>query len=243
LVFGYSMASEGWAGRGRTASLTLLDQRCRRATTIGYVSYYSPLAPGGLHFDAQTDAALLDPESGYGSYRYRETPSGLRFVDWTDGQHLASGWMKARVPAYFQVRKNEDRRERLTVEPQADGSVRVLNALGADIDRLYVADASGRVLEAGNIPAGAEQTLSVAAGAAPGEKEPARMRSLFTQSNWLGRFHELQHAPDPAALLAPGCYIAFLDRSPFIESPMAGVEPEHTAAIVYGVFQRPQQPE
>ncbi len=240
LVFGYSVASEGWTGRGRTATLTLLDQRCRRATTIGYVSYYNPLAPGGLHFDAQTDAALLDEDLGYRHYRsYRQQSTGLRFVDWTHGQHLASGWMKARVPAYFQVRKNEDRRERLTVEPQADGSVRVLNALGADIERLYVADASGRVFEGRSIRAGAEQTLSVVAGATPGEDNPTRMRSIFTQSNWLGRFHEMQRTPEPRALLAPGCYIAYLDRSPFIESPLAGVEPEHTAAIVYGVFQRP----
>ena len=237
-VFGYSVASEGWTGRGRTASFTLLDERARRATTIGYVSHYSPLAPGGLRFGAETDVALLDTHAGYRyrRYGYDEPSADLRFVDWTHEQHLASGWMKARVPAYFQIRKNEDRRERLAVEPQPDGSVKVVNALGAGIERLYVADASGRVLEGRNIPAGAERTLSVMAGGVAGEENPDRMRSIFTQSDWLRRFHGIQHAADPAALLAPGCYIAYLERSPFVESPMAGVEPEHTVAIVYGVF-------
>ncbi len=235
MVFGYSMVSEGWAGRGRTASFTLLDERCRRATTIGYVSYYNPLAPGGLRFGAETEVAILESDPRRGRHAFRGAPTGLRFADWTRDQHLASGWMKARVPAYFQVRKNEDRRERLAVQSQPDGSLKVLNALGADVERLYVADASGRVLEGRRIPAGAEQTLSVVAGAVPGEDNPSRMRSIFTQTHWLGRLQELQRATDPAALLAPGCYIAYLGRSPFIESPLAGVEPEHTAAIVYGI--------
>ena len=72
---------------------------------------------------------------------------------------LTSGWVNARVPAYFQFRKNEDRRERLTVEKKADGSLKIVNALGADIRRLYVADASGHVFEGRDIPAGAERTL------------------------------------------------------------------------------------
>jgi hypothetical protein len=36
-------------------------------------------------------------------------------------------------------------------------------------------------------------------------------------------------------MLGPGCYIAVLDKSPFIESPLAGVAFEDTTAIVYGI--------
>ena len=67
-------------------------------------------------------------------------------MDWTNDQYFGSGWVKARVPAYFQIRKNEDRRERLTVQKNDDGALAVTNALGADIRRLCLADASGRSL-------------------------------------------------------------------------------------------------
>ncbi len=240
LVFGYSMASEGWAGRGKTATLTLLDERCHRATTIGYLSYYCPLTPGGLRFNTDTDVAPLETISAHWR-RFRspwERSAGLCFVDWTHDQHLASGWIKARVPAYFQVRKSEDRRERLSVQPQADGSVKVVNALGADIRRLLLADAAGRVFEGHAIPAGAEKILSEKPGAPPVDPNPAHMRATFTSANWLGRFHEADHTPNLGGSLAPGCYVAYLERSPFIESPLQGVEPEHTAAIVYGILRR-----
>ncbi|MDZ7616838.1 MAG: hypothetical protein U1E05_07540 [Patescibacteria group bacterium] len=235
LVFGYSLASEGWAGRGKTATLTLLDEATRRATTVGYVSYYNPLAPGGLQFDLDTDVAMLDAERN--SWRhYRHQATGLRFVDWTHGQHMATGWMKARVPAYLQLRKNADRRERLTVEPQTDGSLKVVNALGAGIKRLCLADAEGRVFEGADIPAGAERTLVRSDASLPDEANPGRMRTIFTDGNWLGRFSMMAGGQDPVSLLAPGCYMAFLDRSPFVESPLASVEPEHSAAIVYGIM-------
>ena len=55
-VFCYALFSEGWTGHGKTASLTLLDERCHRATTIGYLSYYCPLTPSaGLQFGVDTD--------------------------------------------------------------------------------------------------------------------------------------------------------------------------------------------
>ena len=54
-VFGYSLASEGWTIRGKTASLTVLDERFNRATTLGFLSFYSPLTPSsGPHFTTDT---------------------------------------------------------------------------------------------------------------------------------------------------------------------------------------------
>jgi hypothetical protein len=54
-VFGYAVFAEGWTPRGKIASLTLLDERCHRATTIGVVSYYCPLTPSaGLRFGVDT---------------------------------------------------------------------------------------------------------------------------------------------------------------------------------------------
>ena len=166
--------------------------------------------------------------------------NSLRFVDWTSDQHLTSGWVTARVPAYFQIRKNEDRRERLSIEKQADGSLKIVNALGADIQRLYVADPAGHVFEGQDIPAGAERTLVAAANSrrAP-EGGQTLLRNLFSSSDWLGGFRNWADSKTPGVLLSPGCYIAYLDKSPFVESPLVGVKSEDSVAIVYGISKGP----
>ena len=174
-VFCYALLAEGWTPHGKIASMTVLDERSHRATTIGLVSYYCPLTPsGGLHFSPDTDVAPLTSEAslGYGYRPYgpsRNELSGLRLVDWTRDQHFRSGWVTARVPAYFQIRKSEDtRRERLLVRKDAQGNVSVTNALGADIRRLLLTDASGRIFQAADIPAGGERSLDAIARAGLG---------------------------------------------------------------------------
>lgn len=237
LVFAYSLASEGITGRGRVASFTLLDEGQHRATTIGYVSFYCPLTPSvGPQFSVDTDVMLLSNASN--SYRrgsYRQS-DGYRVIDWTNNQLLASGWVTARVPAYFQIRKSEDRRERLTVEKQKDGALKVVNALGADIERLYVADAEGRTFEAERIPAGAERTLAKRAGkkAIASDLRSAAFRALFNNTEWLGLLGQMRQSRDFSAFLAPGSYVAVLKKSPFVETPLSGVESEDTVAIVCG---------
>ena len=264
-VFGYSLVSEGWTSRGKTASLTLLDERCHRATTIGYVSLYCPLTPSrGLHFGVDTEVALLtraQPWNRYASiyHSYSEPEGGPWFIDWTNDQHYTSGWVNARVPAYFQIRKNEDCRQRLSIEKKSDGTLAVVNALGAEIRKVYVADASGRVFEAQDIAAGAQRTLSPSplarasgrgAGGEGGRKPgpgqligqstspQAELRRLFTSGDWLGSFRGFSSDYSsycPTTLLAPGGYVAFLDKSPFIESPLADADCQDTVAIVCGI--------
>ena len=47
-------------------------------------------------------------------------------------QHLAHGWVSARVPSHFHVRKTEARRERIQVISD-NGQLKVVNSLGAPI--------------------------------------------------------------------------------------------------------------
>jgi hypothetical protein len=140
------------------------------------------------------------------------------------------------VPTYLQIRKNEDRRERLTVDRQSDGSLKVVNALGADIERLYLADAAGRIFESRGFTAGAERVLSqpIAGKKAASRQRATTLRSLFTATEWVGQFAAMRDSNDSSPLLAPGCYIAILKKSPFVETPLAGVESEDTVAIVCG---------
>ena len=102
LVFAYSLLREGITPDTRIAGLTVMDQTSHRAATIGGTAFYCPLTPsGGLHFDFETEATPL-VQSGNGSGTSRE-------VDWTQSQHFQRGWVSARVPAYFHLRKSETR--------------------------------------------------------------------------------------------------------------------------------------
>ncbi len=250
-VFGYSAFSEGWSGHGKIASMTLLDQRTHRATTFGYASYFCPLTPSsGPRFGAETEVALLsDEQERY--RRTREVPE-RRYVDWSSDQHLVSGWIGARVPAYFQFRKNEDRRERLIFAAHGDAPT-VVNALGADIERLYWADASGRVFEGRDIAAGAEKPLKAKSGerGAGSKEQGAGWReqesfsrlpagyplggSLLFDPNRLAVLDRWNTDKDPAHLLIPGSYIAFLKKSPFVDARFDAAASEDTVAIVCGV--------
>ena len=150
-VFTYATLAEGWNRHARTEGLTILDERVHRATTIGWTAFYSALTPSdGLRFGYGTELTPL---------AHSMTTNLARTVDWTHGQHLASGWLTARVPAHFMVRKSETRRERVTVRRGADAGLKIVNGLGADISQFWLADKDGTIYSASNIPAGVEAAL------------------------------------------------------------------------------------
>jgi hypothetical protein len=146
LVFVYSLLREGITPDARLVGLTVLDQTSHRAATIGGEAFYCPLTPGGgLHFDFSTEATPL-VALGYGSGTSRE-------VDWTQAQHFERGWVSARVPAHFYVRKPETRRERIQVVNEG-GRLQVVNSLGAPIKNLWLADAKMNLFQADRVGAG-----------------------------------------------------------------------------------------
>ena len=152
-VFVYATFAEGWERHARIEGLTLLNEKTHRATTIGWTAFYSALTPSdGLHFGYDTE---LTPQIA--SSQMAGTP---RSVDWTNGQHLVSGWMTARVPAHFMLRKSEVRRERVTVRRGTDNRLSIVNGLGAVIKQFWLADYDGAIYFGKDIPAGAEAELS-----------------------------------------------------------------------------------
>ncbi len=233
LVFGYSLVSEGITGRYRTLSLTVLDENTNRATTIGWTAFYSPLTPRrGLHFSYQTE---LSPQlyRSYGYYYGRSRQSGARrTVDWTENQHLAGGWVQARIPAHFKIRKSENRRERLTVRKGGDGRLRVVNGFGVRIRRLVLADEKGGLHEANDVPAGAETPLEPSTAQL---QAGASMRQVYA-ADWLERIPQLERQPE--AYLRPGTYIACFDETPFVEKALEWARAEKCSAFVYGISKR-----
>jgi hypothetical protein len=185
-VFGYMLLVEGWQGHLRTEGVTILDENAQRATSLGLTGFYAPMAPGdGLHFSRDSEVVWQKGDD-YG-YHYRDRGSSAACaVDWSQDQHFASGWVSARVPSHFKVRKSEvPRRERLTVHRRPDGTLSAVNGLGAPILQLWLADERGQVHTAEEVAPGAEATLTPR-GDLPAVKQGSPPLRNLTQSNtWL----------------------------------------------------------
>ena len=235
----YAAIGEGWRGRFRTRTLTFLDQTTHRATTIGWVAFYSPVTPGGgLHFGYETEltAQVGDPSSRYGGYGHgyprRDNRGRARDIDWTNDQHLGAGWVTARVPAHFQVRKSETRRERLTVTRSSDGTLTAVNGLGARISVVVFADEEGRIYSASNIAPGAQAELAPAKDSRRAVGYAAVLRSVFT-SDWLPSIDRLKQRP--REYLTPNSYIACVDETLFVEQALKKADPMECQSVVYGL--------
>jgi len=231
-VFGYAMFAEGWQASARAEVMTILDENARRATTIGLTAFYAPLTPGdGLRFSYDTEVTpQLLGRNGYRAFaRSGGTGGASKTIDWTEGQHLASGWVTARVPAHFIARKSEPRRERLNVRREGD-RITVVNGLGADIKQLWWAERDGRVYSAENLQAGAGGSLKPTDLRTRGEV--AGLREAF-RSEWWERIKQYKEKPLDA--LEAGCYLATLDSSPFLEEGLRGNVSRKALTIVYGV--------
>jgi hypothetical protein len=226
-VLGYMIIAEGWQGHARVGGITFLNEIDHRATTLGRAAFYSPLTPGdGLRFSDETEVQMQGGDVG--------TLSSSCTVDWTNGQHLARGWVTARVPAHFMLRKSELRRERLNVRREADGSLGLVNALGADIKALWVADENGQIYEAGSIAAGERATLQPSRkGRVKGWPNEA-WRSLYSNGDWATT--NANAAKRPQEHLGPGTYLAVVDGSPFLEQPLRGAAVRTSDSVVLGVL-------
>jgi hypothetical protein len=134
------------------------------------------------------------------------------------------------------IRRSETRRERIAIRNEQDGSVAVVNGLGVPVRRLWVAANNGQVYEAADISAGASAVMAPVHGErAVGSVD--HFRKLYGES-WLTL------AADPASRskwLRPGCYLAVLDSSPFIEEGIQGVGNRKVEALVYGIMRGSQE--
>jgi len=227
IVSGFALFGEGWSATAKTEALTILDETAHRATTIGLTAFYSPVTPSeGLHFSYDTE---LDPQIPR-DWRYGRNNAATRTIDWTNDQHLDSGWISARVPAFFKFRKSETRRERLNLRLEANGTATLVNGLGAEISEIWWADSEGRIHTATNVPAGAQATLKLSGLTA--SASPARLREAFYE-DWLKQFESFTQ--DPKAVLTPNSYLAVLNASPFVEEGLSNIKTRKARNLVYGI--------
>lgn len=227
VVFGYMIVAEGWSGHARVAGLTLLDESARRATTLGKAAFYSPVTPAdGLRFSEDTEVQIPGDE-------HPAFTSGC-VLDWTGEQHLSRGWVTARVPSHFLLRKSQAlRRERLNLHREADGTLSVTNALGVDIQSLTLADENGQVYRSGPLAAGARGKLDPATSMAVTAGEPQMLRRVFAGNDWIRNLEEAIQRPQ--TLLVRQSYLAVVETNPFLEQPLRGARLRPSPSVVFGL--------
>lgn len=235
LVFMYSLLREGITPDARICGLTLLDQASHHASTFGGESFYCPLTPGGgLHFEYETEVTPLVRINGYGSGNARD-------VDWTQAQQLGRGWVSARVPAYFHLRKSGTARERIDVDNN-NGTLQIVNGLGAPIKSLWIADADMNYYEATNVAAGQKTVLTLGPKLPYGREKTGPeglKRDLGFGVNVTDNL-----ANTAQSYLRPNTYIAVLDGNPFVENalnPGSNTNGKHLKiqSVVFGIMEAP----
>jgi hypothetical protein len=228
IVFAYSLVREGITPDTRITGVTVLDQINHHAATLGATAFYCPLTPSdGLRFEDETEVTPL-VQVGNGSGTSRE-------VDWTQSQHFQHGWISARVPAHFHLRKSETRRERLQIVNE-NGKFQVINGLGAPIKSLWVADADMNFYEAGNVAAGEKAGLILSKQPPASEKSGAEGLS-HDFGFAVTRIDDLNASADK--YLLPNTFIAVLDGNPFIENALGSASsPKRTksSSVVFGIL-------
>lgn len=232
-VAGSALFGEGWNATTRIEALTILDEASHRAATIGWIAFYSPITPNdGLHFSYDTEVYPQLP--GKVLYTRRTLPEQI--IDWTSDQHLASGYVSARIPAFFRFRKSELRRERLSLRPSA-GGLAVVNGLGGEIKQLWLADRDGRILNASNIAAGSQSELMRTSLQTTGEA--GKLREVLSVDAWLSHFRLIEQTPQQ--YLMPNSYLAIIEASPFVEEGLKNAKTRRARTIVYGLSTEVEQ--
>ena len=227
-VLGYMVVAEGWQGHARVGGITLLDEVEKRATTLGRTGFYSPVTPGdGLRFSDTTEVQILGDENA----AWTNTCS----IDWTNEQHLSRGWVTARVPAFFTLRKSETvRRERINLRREDDGGLSAVNALGVDINQLWLADEKGQLYRTAGIAAGGTARLERAGPKVAPAIPLETWREIYSGQDWLDTTKKIRTAPEK--YLGPGTYLAVVDSSPFLEQGLKNAKVRPSESLVLGIM-------
>lgn len=209
----YVVAGEGLGVHGRVMSFTMLDQaRSQAVTRLSASLYAAGMSPaGGLRFARETAVFPIGTDGTGSRERY--------VLDLSEGQRFADGLIEARAPTNFEQIVFRTARERLTFGREA-GGLTVVNGLGSTLTALLYR-AGGQIYSIpAALPAGGKARLQ-AIERAPDDIVPAdvplskRLRHLVVNQ------------PE-------GSYIAILERSPFWDPGVDGLNERGSLHFVIG---------
>lgn len=150
-LFVFSAISHGFSVKGRTRSLTLVDQGLQSAVVSSRLSLYAGMTPSnGLQFSPETVVVPLWP-------RDVEFEGGS--VDWTQTQHLTNGFLRARTKTQYHTIVAQAERGRLAIESPQDQTLRVTNGFEWQLEVLVVGDDQGTLYFGRDIAAGSPASL------------------------------------------------------------------------------------
>lgn len=262
-LIGYALAADGLGVQFRARSVTLLDERSGRSACWSWQSYYGGVSPaGGLLFDDDTFLLSIGPLTGAslgGGDRSRHLiwNEGQRLRSgWlsarTPEQLLAVRSRQTKASL------------KLLPAAQPGIPPRVRNEMGSALVELFVADQNGSHFQARGISAGATATLAPleespqaalakiardndltfpAEMQAAGLVGPGKTLSLYGNSAWspldIRSGSALGERTIAAALehnrwLAPGRYLAVVERSPEVQTGVPTVRESASFHIVLG---------
>lgn len=230
LVYGADYIREGFLRQTASHTVSFLDQRSQEVVTVGYVGYYSTFTPGrGLTFDATTEATHAFDRSDNSLKRLFE----IRMAG-GGAQNLSRGWIQARIPAYFALRKAEaTRKERLDFNWEHPDGPHVTNAIGVDVERLIVYDAEGKRFAAFHLAAG-KRTPLIPDGE---EKNPGAAFYSHIDVMYNNKAGIAAHAFPGTGILPPGMYAAEIkNANPFLERAMDRANDYEHEMILYGTY-------
>ena len=213
------LVSEGVTPYSTRDAVTFLGQGDGRAVTIGGISVYSPLSLPGLDFRNDSDVLPLVA-------RDRNSTGEI-----TAGKtlHYGTGWVRPRVPCVFAVRRTDVLRERVEVMRAEDGSIEIVNALGAPLKKITLWDENGAVHVAENVTSGAKVKLQGVEKDADVQIE-GRVKWAFNskyaynglESFDIGKKSSVTLQGDMATVNFKCLYAAEIDDGcPFLDDPLA----------------------
>jgi hypothetical protein len=214
LLAGYVVFAEGFGVRGRVVSFTLLDQATKQAATRATASLYAAgMTPArGLLFPRDVAVYTIGADG-------KMAPS-RQTLDLTESQRYPSGALEARSPTNLEVIGFRPARERLSFSRDGEG-LAVSNGLGATVVQLFYRDGDTAYASSAPLATGARTTLQRRpfTGAQMSTSDPAIPSKLL-------RLFDTQPI---------GSYLAVVERSPFVELGMSGIEERSSYHLVMGV--------
>lgn len=228
VLFIYSLISEGITSKQVSRSVIYLNHSENTYSYLGALAFYCPLTPSsGLKFETTTEVSPWISLNRWGS-------GSVRSLNWNDGQRLTRGWVSARSPAHFSIRKSGTRRERIEISTDVNGDPIALNGLGAEISELYFRKPDGTLMHLKNLPAGNSATLSKVPNA-PSAVGPVvssnHIRQIYYSGAWRNMDQQIDHEQ-----IQPGTYMALLKEDPFLEKPLDGKVEINSESLVIGIL-------
>jgi hypothetical protein len=152
----YALLGDGVSTRVRAWSVTELDQRTGRGTSLSHQTYYAGIPPwGGLSFPKNAAVYPVDllPER-MGSSNDFELRRSIRATHWEDKQDLSRGFISSRTLSQVVVICPFESERKLLINGD-----KVTNQLGVNLKHLFLRDSSDRILYCAKLAPGETTTL------------------------------------------------------------------------------------